>query len=105
MSLSLLQEAREGDPVPDREGLRVRHTGGHRQVHPGEKGTEQADDWRVPGQPATVQQGCARVSTRHSHDLNDNSQIEVLYLCLHMEREVSTFLQSEDVFFILGSII
>lgn len=68
MSLSVLQEAGEGDPVPDREGLCVRHTSGHRQVHPGEKRTEQADDRGVPGQPAAVQQGRVRVSTKQSHD-------------------------------------
>lgn len=68
--MSRLQEAGEGDPVPDREGLCVGHTGGHRQVHPGEERTEQADDRRVPGQPAAVQQGRPRVSTRHSHDFD-----------------------------------
>ena len=66
--LCRLQEAGEGDPVPDREGLRVGHAGWHRQVHSGEERTEQADDRRVPGQPAAVQQGRPGVSTRRSRD-------------------------------------
>lgn len=61
------QEAGEGHPVPDREGLRVGHTGGHRQVHPGAERTEQADDRGVPGQPAAVQQGRPRVSATSHH--------------------------------------
>lgn len=57
------QEAGEGDPVPDREGLRVRHAGGNRSVHPGEEGPQPADDRRVPGQSAeTIQQGRFGVS-------------------------------------------
>lgn len=56
------QETREGDPVPDREGLCVRHTSGHRPVHPGEERAEQTDDRRVSGQPTAVQQGRPHVS-------------------------------------------
>lgn len=66
----LLQEAREGDPVSDRERFCVGHSCGHCQVYSGKERTEPADDRRVPGQPTAVQQGCSGVSRRPlSHDL------------------------------------
>lgn len=61
--VSLPQEAREGNPVLDREGIRIRHSGWNCSFHPGEEGPEPPDDWRVPGKPTeTVQQGCFGVS-------------------------------------------
>jgi len=60
-----LQEARERDPVPDRERFRIRHSCRDCSFHPGEKRPQQADDWRVSGKPTeTIQQRCFRVSTQ-----------------------------------------
>lgn len=64
---SAYQEAGEGNPVSDREGLCFGHTSRHREVRPGEERSESSDDRRVPGQQAAVQQGRARVRTASSH--------------------------------------
>lgn len=44
-SFHLLQEARERDPVPDRERFCVGHSSWDCSLHPGEERPQQADDW------------------------------------------------------------
>lgn len=58
----LQQEAREGDPVPDPQGLPGEHAAGRGAVPHLAQGPQQADDRRVLGQPAEpVLHGRARV--------------------------------------------
>ena len=70
-----LQETREGRALPDRAPLHRPPTHVSRQVPAHAQGPQQADDWRVPRQPAErVQSASARVrDVTETCLLSDNS--------------------------------